>query len=43
MEVYIMLLDEVRKYYDLIKSTELRALYDDDFQFELIENEFCNR
>ncbi|WP_297299802.1 hypothetical protein [uncultured Brachyspira sp.] len=34
-----MLLDEVKKYYDLIKSTELRALYDDDFQFELIENE----
>lgn len=33
-----MILDEVKKYYDLVKTTELKPLYEDDFQFELIEN-----
>ena len=30
--------DDIRKYYDLIKETELRPLYEDDFQFEIIKN-----
>ena len=32
------MLDDIRKYYDLIKETELRPLYEDDFQFEIIKN-----
>lgn len=35
---YIILLDEIKKYYDFIKTTELSTLYKDDFQFELIRN-----
>lgn len=33
-----MILDEISKYYDLIKTTELKPLYEDDFQFELLRN-----
>lgn len=33
-----MILDEISKYYDLIKTTELKTLYEDDFQFELLRN-----
>ncbi|WP_157154219.1 hypothetical protein [Brachyspira murdochii] len=33
-----MILDEIRKYYDLVKTTELKPLYEDDFQFELLRN-----
>ena len=32
------MLDDIRKYYDLIKETGLRPLYEDDFQFEIIKN-----
>ena len=29
-----MILDEVKKYFDMVEYDELRALYEDDFQFE---------
>ncbi|CRF35075.1 hypothetical protein BRSU_2416 [Brachyspira suanatina] len=34
-----MILDEVKKYFDLVEYSELRALYEDDFQFEVLKNE----
>ncbi|WP_295160029.1 hypothetical protein [uncultured Brachyspira sp.] len=33
-----MILDEVKKYFDIVKSSELKSLYEDDFQFEVIKN-----
>lgn len=33
-----MILDEVKKYFDIIKYTELKSLYEDDFQFEVLKN-----
>ncbi|MCZ9839062.1 hypothetical protein OFR22_07100 [Brachyspira hyodysenteriae] len=33
-----MILDEVKKYFDLVEYSELRALYEDDFQFEVLKN-----
>ena len=33
-----MILDEVKKYFDMVEYDELRALYEDDFQFELLKN-----
>lgn len=33
-----MILDEVEKYFNMIKSSELRAMYEDDFQFEVLKN-----
>ena len=32
------MLEDIKKYYDFIKETELRPLYEDDFQFEVIKN-----
>ncbi|ACN84089.1 hypothetical protein JQ824_09740 [Brachyspira hyodysenteriae] len=34
-----MILDEVKKYFNLVEYSELRALYEDDFQFEVLKNE----
>ena len=33
-----MILDEVKKYFDMVEYAELRALYEDDFQFEVLKN-----
>lgn len=33
-----MILDEVKKYFDMVEYDELRALYEDDFQFEVLKN-----
>ncbi|WP_300368208.1 hypothetical protein [Brachyspira sp.] len=33
-----MILDEVEKYFNMIKSSELKAMYEDDFQFEILKN-----
>ena len=33
-----MILDEVKKYFDLVEYSELRALYEDDFKFEVLKN-----
>ena len=33
-----MILDEVKKYFDMVEYSELRALYEDDFQFEVLKN-----
>ncbi|EKV57961.1 hypothetical protein A966_02491 [Brachyspira hampsonii 30446] len=33
-----MILDEVKKYFDMVKYAELKALYEDDFQFEVLKN-----
>ncbi len=33
-----MILDEVKKYFDLVEYSELRALYEDDFHFEVLNN-----
>ena len=32
------MLEDIKKYCDFIKETELRPLYEDDFQFEIIKN-----
>ncbi|KLI20586.1 hypothetical protein [Brachyspira hyodysenteriae] len=34
-----MILDEVKKYFNLVEYSKLRALYEDDFQFEVLKNE----
>ncbi|PTY41432.1 hypothetical protein [Brachyspira hampsonii] len=33
-----MILDEVKKYFDRVEYSELKALYEDDFQFEVLKN-----
>ena len=33
-----MILDEVKKYFDMVEYDELKALYEDDFQFEVLKN-----
>ena len=33
-----MILDEVKKYFDMVEYSELRALYEDDFKFEVLKN-----